>query len=261
MATEVVHRYVFELRYDFGHVYWDRAGRIAKEILGLEDWDFEQIDINYCRLSKRELNVVFNFGPGKLDLSQTQSTEVAELLPAGVFGATAEEVAETVAKHLELDSFPRIGFRTWHLYPARDRQESFEILEKVELFRHSESVIKRLGDPSEVSYRVVVERQGHMARIALAPFEQAIDLPPSVVRAAKTKARDHRGEKGARKVLIDKLKAERMIRNYPQFGVLLDLDAYIEDPPFPDELSVSDFVANAAGDFENIKQVVLTKSD
>ena len=62
MSTEVVHRYVLELRFDFGHVYWDRAGRIAKEILGLEGWDFEQIDMNHCRLSKRDLNVVFNFG-------------------------------------------------------------------------------------------------------------------------------------------------------------------------------------------------------
>ncbi len=259
MSTEVVHRYVIELRFDFGHVYWDRAGRIAKEILGLEGWDFEQIDIHHCRLSRRDLNVVFNFGPGKLDLSQTQSSEVAELMPAGQFGSMAEELAEIVVRHLELDTFPRIGFRTWHLYPARDRQESFVILQNLDLFRHNESTMNALGDPSELSYRVVVERQEHMLRIALAPFEQAIDLPPSILRAAKTKARDHRGDKQARKALIDKLKAERMIQNYPQFGVLLDLDAYIEDPPFPDDLSVSDFVANAVADFKTVKQSVLKK--
>ena len=33
LKTEVIHRYVFELRYDFGQVYWDRAGRISKAIL------------------------------------------------------------------------------------------------------------------------------------------------------------------------------------------------------------------------------------
>ncbi len=259
-STEVVHRYVLELRFDFGHVYWDRAGRIAKEILGLEGWDFEQIDINHCRLSRRDLNIAFNFGPGKLDLSQTQSSDIAELMPTGQFGSLAEQLAEIVVRHLELDSFPRIGFRTWHLYPTRDRQESCAILQDLELFRPSDSAMRVLGDVSEMSYRIVVERQEHMVRIALAPFEQAIDLPPSILRAAKTKARDLRGDKHARRALVDKLKAERMIQNYPQFGVLLDLDAYIEDPPYPDNLSASDFLANAVADFGALKTIVLQKT-
>ena len=44
LRTEVIHRYVFELRYDFGQIYWDRAGRIAKAILAeQEEWDVNTI--------------------------------------------------------------------------------------------------------------------------------------------------------------------------------------------------------------------------
>jgi hypothetical protein len=41
---------------------------------------------------------------------------------------------------------------------------------------------------------------------------------------------------------------------------LLDFDAYIDEPPFPDGLSVSDFVGNAAKDFEKLKPIVLTSN-
>jgi hypothetical protein len=43
----------------------------------------------------------------------------------------------------------------------------------------------------------------------------------------------------------------------PQFGLLLDLDAYIEDPPFPDDLTIGGFIATAFGDFGPVKEVAL----
>jgi hypothetical protein len=63
LRTEVVHRYIFELRYDFGYVYWDRAGRIAREIANIEGWTFDAIDTNACRLAMRDSDVAFKFWP------------------------------------------------------------------------------------------------------------------------------------------------------------------------------------------------------
>ena len=37
-----------------------------------------------------------------------------------------------------------------------------------------------IGVMSEVSHRFVVDRDKHMLRIAVAPFEQQVDLPPSL---------------------------------------------------------------------------------
>jgi len=254
LKTEVVHRYVFELRYEFGQVYWDRAGRIAKEILGIEGWDFEEIDLNHCHLACRDRNLNANFGPGKVDLSQTQGPDVAKLMSPGEFGATAEQLAATVVKHLEVDTFSRIGFRVWHLFPSADREEAQRLVESLQMFSTDSQLRDRLGPVSEVSHRLVIERPAHMLRIAIAPFEQAVELPPSLVRAAKTKTRDLRHD---RKGFLDKLKAERIIRNYPQFGLLVDLDAYVEDPPYPDDLAASDFITAAIRDFDTIKPLLL----
>lgn len=116
LSTEIIHKYIVELRYEFGHVYWDRAGRIAREFLSSEEgWDFNTIDIKHCQLSLRDKNLTFNYGPGKLDLSQNQSSEVDTLIPVGEFGAIAEAASTAVVKHLELELFTRLGFRVWHL--------------------------------------------------------------------------------------------------------------------------------------------------
>lgn len=267
LKTGIIHRYIYELRFDFGQIYWDRAGRIAKKILGeQENWDFERLDISHCQLTQRDLNLTFNFGPTKLDLSQTQNAEVASLVSVGDFGKLAETLTFAVVETLELEYFPRIGFRVWELYPSVDREESYGMVQDLRLFTADPALSSVIGEISEVSHRLVVDRLKHMLRVAVAPFEQQVDLPPSLIRATKLKAykqaTESPGERGPgidkrRQVLIDKLKSQKRVEHYPQYGVLLDLDAYIEDPPYPDHLSVSDFLATAFEDFNDVKRTIL----
>lgn len=265
LKTGIVHRYIYELRFDFGQVYWDRAGRIAKKILSeQENWDFERIDIGHCQLIYRDLNLTFNFGPTKLDLSQTQNAEVESLLPVGDFGKLAETFTSVVVETLELEYFPRIGFRVWQLYPSADRDESNEMVRNLKLFNADPGLLRTIGTMSEVSHRLVLDREKHMLRVAVAPFEQQVDLPPSLVRATKIKAykqatetQRNPGIDRRRQILIDKLKSQKKVDSYPQFGVLLDMDAYIEDPPYPNHLSVSDFLATAFEDFGDIRGPIL----
>lgn len=259
LPTRVVHRYVLELRYESGELYWDRAGRIAREIVATEGWGLETIDGNACRVSLPEKNVSFSFGAGKLDLSQTQSKEVLELMPAEEFGATADSLAGIVTKALEVNFFPRIGFRAWTLFPTSDREDSYRVAKNLRLFRTDPESQGALGDISEVGYRLTVERADHMLRIAMSPFEQLVELPVSVMQAARARARDHRRHQ--RQIMFDKMKAEKVVKNYPQFGLLLDLDAFIEEPPCPDQLSVSDFVRTAADDFRDVESIVLAAAE
>ncbi len=258
LHDRVIHKRVFELRYEFGQVYWDRAGRIAKQILSDdEEMDFDTIDVNRCQISNRAKNLVLSFGHNKLDLSQTQNADVDQLVPFGEFGAIADRVTRTVVEALELETFSRSGFREWRLFPSHDREESHDAVKQLEMFHATQGLVAKLGDVSEMSFRVVVARDDHMLRAAVSPFEQDVNLPPSVIRAAKVKA--HAKPKNQRQILIDKLKAEKRINHYPQFGVLVDFDAYVEDPIF-DEPSVSDFVASASMDFDKVEKIVLMSS-
>ncbi|MCR9234432.1 MAG: hypothetical protein NXI29_25820 [bacterium] len=260
--TEVMHRFVFELRYDLGQIYWDRAGQIAKDIISVDDnaWDLDSIGLETCKLSCSDLNLHFAFGPNKLDLSQSQNAETLELLSIGDFCRIAESLSEKVISTLELSSFLRFGFRVWNLYPTDTRDEAITAVKDLKLFSYDQEILKSLGEEiSDISHRLVFDRMSHMLRIAVTPFEQEVKLQPSVLRKAKERARDH--PKDQKQVLIDQQKAKKMISRLPQFGLLLDLDAYIDDPPYPDDISISDFIGRTFEDFENVKSPILTSND
>lgn len=198
-------------------------------------------------------NIALDFSPAKLDLVQTQSADVAALREPGLFGALADQLSQIVVRNLEVEEYPRIGLRAWYLYPARDRNQSYEMINSLKIAHVDKDLLQKLGETSETSFRLVVERHDHMARIAIAPFEQVVPIPPSTVRAARGRARDL--PKGQRQALIDRIKAKKAVESYPQFGVLVDLDAYLEEPPT--DVSVSNFIDNAVKDFGEIKRIVL----
>ena len=256
LNTEVIHKYVFELRYDFGQLYWDRSGRVAKQILNeFDDWDFDSVDGGRCQLSNREQNVAFNFGPERLDLSQSQNADVDSLMDVGEFAKFAEDATARVIESLELEFFSRIGFRVLHLYPASDRENAEQLVGKLKLFQIDRDMSDVIRAPTEMSFRIVTERDKNMLRIAVSPFEQNIPLSPRILLAAKTEARQL--SRNQRRARIDQLKAKKKIEHYPQFGVLLDLDAYLEEPPVPTDLSISEFILEAYADFSAVKSEVL----
>ncbi len=258
LRTEVVHRYVFELRYELGHVYWDRAGRIARELTSREGWDVDSIDPNNCQVTHRDRNMAFDFGPRRLDLHQTQNADVGTLAPVGEFASIAETFSGIVATTLDVPFCTRIGFRVWNLYPMSTQAEAFDALRNLKLFRIDAASEDSLGRPSDAKFSLVVERPKHMLRIALTSFEQNVDLPASVLRAAREKAKDHWRDQ--KQVRIAQLKAKKIVSTYPHFGILLDLDAYVEDPPNPDALSISAFIVDAMSEMTQVRSLVLERS-
>jgi hypothetical protein len=253
-GTAVVHRYVFELRFDQGQLFWDRAGRVARSLAEKEGWEVGSIDMNGCHVRDEGRNLIFSFSATNLSLCQTQNQDVSELLAPGEFRTIAEEFSEAVIGTLELKSFLRIGFRAWTLYETSSLDDASDRISRSAIFTPEEP-LRSLGDLSSVSYSAVVSRPKHMLRIAVAPFEQQINLSPSLIAAARLKAREKWADQ--RKVRLQAMKAKKVIKSYPALGIMLDLDAYIEDPPFPGELSCHDFVDQAVDDFGDIRNVVL----
>ncbi len=114
-STGVAHRYIFELRYDFGFLYWDRVGRLACELSTHEGWDVESMNADRC-VRNAEKNIRFAYGPKKLDFAQTQTEDVVELLEAHEFAALAEQFSGDVLEALDQPFCTRIGFRFQELF-------------------------------------------------------------------------------------------------------------------------------------------------
>jgi hypothetical protein len=253
-GTGVRHRFIFELRYDCGELYWDRCGRVVRTLAALKGWAVQSVDLIW----NEDQNLVFTYSPTKLDLTQSQSQDVPELLPCGEFAAIAEEFSEIVVRTLEVNSFPRIGFRLWTLYGTESLEDASSRIASMSFFSPCKALID-LGELSHVSHGVVIARSKHMVRVAATPFEQQIHLAPSVIAAAKKEA--HKQWKDQRKVLIQKMTAKKAIKTYPCMGIMIDLDAYIEEVPYPEQVSSRTFVEEAARDFDLIREAILSEED
>ena len=116
-----------------------------------------------------------------------------------------------------------------------------------------------LGELSYLSHSVVIARPDRMVRVAVTPFEQQVNLAPSVLAAARQRAREH--WKDQRKVLIERLKAQRAIKAYPPLGIMVDMDAYIEDVPSAKQIPICQFISGAMKDFDSIAQAILVEVD
>jgi len=95
-GTGVRHRLIFELRYDRGELYWDRCGGIARTLAAKKGWAWQSIDVNGAHIWNEDQNLIFTYSPTKLDLAQSLSQDVLELLLPGQFAAIAEEFSEAV---------------------------------------------------------------------------------------------------------------------------------------------------------------------
>ena len=255
-GTGVRHRFIFELRYECGELYWDRCGRVARTLAALKGWAVQSVDLNGCHIRNEDQNLVFSYSSTKLDLTQSQSEDVSELLPHGEFAAIAEEFSEIVVRTLEVDSFPRIGFRLWTLYGTESVEDASSRIGRMSFFSSCKALTD-LGELSHVSHGVVIARSKHMVRVAATPFEQQILLAPSLIAAAKREARKH--WKDQRKVLIQKMKAQKAIKAYPSVGIMIDLDAYIEEVPYPEQVSARTFMKEATEDFNVICEAILSE--
>ncbi len=257
-GTGVRHRFIFELRYECGELYWDRCGRVARTLAALKGWAVQSVDLNGCHIRNEDQNLVFTYSPTKLDLTQSQSQDVSELLPHGGFAAIAEEFSEIVVRTLEVNSFPRIGFRLYTLYGTESVEDASSRIGRMSFFSPCKALTD-LGELSHVSHTVVIARSKYMVRVAATPFEQQIQLAPSVIADARKDA--HKHWKDQKKVLIQKMKAQKAIKAFPPLGIMIDMDAYIEEVPYPEQVSSRTFIEEAAKDFDVIREAILLEED
>lgn len=245
MASDaVLHRLVFELRYNDGFVYLDRCGQTLNSLLReFPEWECAKADPSSGQLVHRKTNRSFTFGTAKLDLAQTQSPDVVTIGPPQEFGNLCDGLATIVTEELGLCSFSRIGVRAWHLLGAKTREEADNAILGLGFLNQDRMVSAVGGKPTAGSFSLTLEREHAFWRVAVTSVEQDVFTDPTALRRlARSRPRDQ--DRGQDRALRDKIRAERALKHVPPVAVLVDIDAYMEDPPIPQDLSIREFVAN-----------------
>lgn len=256
LNTAVAHKVVFELKYDGGYAIWDRGGRVCNALLQTEEeWTVSAADANIVQMVSEELNLKFNFGVNKLDLAQQQTFRFPTLMDIPDFARIADAVTEAVVTGLQLESFQRIGFRFWEMFPTESVDEMNDALRRLSLFR---ALPQALSHATDLGIQSVVSRPANMLRLNVNSFEQTANIPPATYHAAQTNTREMDIDQKA--AYLKKMRAQKMIDRFPKCGILVDLDAFIDFPPGSEALRVIDFVHTAASDFREIVKEVLKEA-
>lgn len=259
LASAVVHKYAYELRYDFGFGYLDRCGDILNSILKENPgWMVAgAITPGGTTLTHRESGMAFAFDNNHLTLGQDQSEKVINLLPHGEFAKVAEKLTGATIDRIETEALTRVGFRVWRLYGASTKQEAQEAVKTlgyVKLGPLTEAV--EGADIEEVGFNCTFALPEMLLRLAIAVVEQNIPIDPATVLAAKARVsgKDSRVRKAA---AVDQLKARNVIAAFPQHAVLMDMDFFIEDPPIPADIRVAEFITSAFDMSERFSSKIL----
>lgn len=237
------YKFVFQLRYDYGNTYLDRCGVTMNDILqSLPGWEKAGASPQQGTIRDREREITFNFNTLTLDLSQELSRNISSLVQIDEFAQIACDLSEKVTARLEVrDSVTRIGFRVWQLFGHYDTFDAArEALLAVALVRLDQFKSCGVDGVKEAGCSVIADRGTCWTRIAVAAVEQSVTLDPATLKK-KLKSPIYKMPPDQRRTaLIDHMKADKAIKSFPPFAILVDMDHYLEYPPYPDHLNIRD---------------------
>ena len=247
----VYHKAVFEVRYEHGMVYLDRCGTTANRIMATYPEWLVRDDV-VSPQGAPLINVVtgaqFSFGTQKYDFSLNQPVgKGAALTKADLatFSSQVDGVARIVHEELGLHRFLRLGFRIWFMFATDSEHESNKWIRDLGVCSVTPEVSRAFGGELESEgYVLVVNGDDRRFRIAINAVErlEVLDLGVEALTALP-----RRLPKKQREALLEQLKAKQRVLSNPETAVMIDVDAYVEEPI---EVDPADFITQSLSTIE-----------
>lgn len=227
---------IFELRYRHGYTYLDRCGKILNRILrDAPEWVLgSEGSPQGAALYSMRNRCRFSFSSTKLDLGLDYTTADDEM-PAEDIATFVEYVAyfsRLITDELTLNEFPRLGLRLLYYFPCSSKEESEKWLQGLGAFTVSPRVLEAFGGELDAAgMSLVVFGKDCRYRIALNGVETSaqLDMGPEILTVRASALKENQ-----RKMLLDQLKEKRRRQVNSGYAVVVDVDAYLEEPPKPD---------------------------
>lgn len=245
----VLTKVVLEVKYRDGYVFLDRCGRIINQILReYPEWLPKGVDPQNAGLVSMHNGCTLGFSSLQYTflLEKSLGDEPLSSNSIDTFTEQIETITPILHDQLTLRAFTRIGCRAWYMFGADSKEDAEKWLVTLPCWQINpklagafggqvSSVLTSIGiSAPEVSYRIsisAVERQAQ------------IDLGQEIlsVRASALSKNQHQH-------LIEQQKTRRRLSASPQFAVMIDLDAFHDEPP---SIDPKNFVSTSLKHFEN----------
>lgn len=253
------HKLVYEVRYDHGFMYLDRCGTTSNRITqSFPDWIVSAPNVNpqNAPFTHAIKGIKFNFGPLKYDFSLDQRINAETALrreDIDDFVQEVESVSAIVHEELELSRFIREGFRVWYTFPTKSEAESLDWICKLRGISVQENLPRAFsGILESLSYIVVIKSHERKFRVTVNAVERTeqLDLGSETLRTLPRNL-----SKKQREHLLDQLRMKHRLLVTPQSAVMIDVDAYVDDPI---EISAEDFIPESLKQIEQSLPIAFT---
>ena len=236
--TIVLDSVVFEIRYAFGYLFYDRSGQIISDIeRNLDGWIFVGADSNMAKLENPFHNFTALVGLERFAFICNK----AEASHSGDITAEIKAFWKIVQANLAVNDFHRIGTRIKYIAPFMSIEEAEKITAsdkiKIGLFQPIED------DGFTPTIREIIQIFKHedtKFRVQIQAVTRANAVAPSPIMTTPLNsfARHHRNIYKERNRQLAEYNAN------PTYCIELDVDCYQLDP---EEINITQFVKENRG--------------
>jgi len=228
----ILHKLVFEVRYRFGFTYLDRCGRFINRVMKeMPEWVLaSDVSPQGAPLVSLKNGTRFSFGSYKYDFSLEQQAG-GDALAARDVNAFRDQVGfagKLLQDEMALTEFTRVGFRVWYLFHANSKPHSEQIIRECGFFATSPSVAPAFGGDVEAqSHTVIIKSPDRSYRISINGVERQMQVD---LGEAALSLKPRTLSSGQKEALLAKMKATKRVKANPEFAMMIDIDAFIDDP-------------------------------
>lgn len=169
-----LNRVILELRYDEGHLYWDKCGEMLLDIQRkFPEWKWEKAqDVGFLRNTKRNMELLFNYSNIRFLQNEVENLNQ--------FKETSGEITPLIVEKLKIKKFKRIGNRYLYVFPLENPDQGKRIIRKSSLIEIPEEKLALFGEePTKTAFVVQIEDGSSHYRIELVGIER-VEVPKNV---------------------------------------------------------------------------------
>lgn len=223
----------FEIKYPYGHLYWDRRGQtiLDIEMLG-EGWFATTVKDNTAQLENPEKNMIMIFS----DQHFAITTKRRKKLGGEIIKEDLQRLWKIVRANFGIEEYDRLACRFNFIKPTKSVEESELLIRESEF----NVVIPEQLSPNnyDLSIRQVIaifEKEEMEYRVELKGITRSEGIDPSGLLSVRPSAMS----KKQKEYRLQKMKQLAEYSVNPMYGVMLDIDCATYSP---EQISVVEFV-------------------
>jgi len=224
-----------EIKYLYGHLYWDRCGQTVLDIeTQCDGWFSARDEKNVGRLENPEKNMYLVFNDSAFNFS-AKKPDVAD---NDLIAEEVQKLWKIIRANFGLEEYNRVGFRMHFLKPTSSVEKSELLIKKSELNVIIPNHFKDTHYDLKVrQLTTIFEKEDVEYRVELRGITRSHSIDPSGLYNGRPETLS----KNQKEYRLQKMKQLKDYSANPMYAVMLDIDCAKYNP---ERVSIGEYMKN-----------------